>query len=441
MQRSFGKMAQPAPWLLGLLAAGVIGAVGVTFAVRHNGTAPDLSALTVPVEAQPLTVRITASGTVQPVQTVNLSPKDAGILSELYVEQGDRVTQGQTIARMESATIDAEVAQAQARIAQAAARLDRLRAGNRPQEIAQNQALVEQAQARVAESQARLNLAVERVQRNQLLADEGAIAQDDLDAVLNEAATARASLEQSRASLREAEQRLALTRSGNRSEDIAEAEAQLAESRANLQAVQVRQNDALIRAPFDGIITQKYATEGAFVTPTTSASEASSATSTAIVALAQGLEILAQVPEVDIEELRVGQPVEIVADAYPDQVFRGMVKLIAPEAVVQQNVTSFQVRIALETGETLLRSGMNVDVTFIGDALPSAVVVPTVAIVTRDGDTGVLVPGRNDAPEFRPVTLGTAVGDQTQIVDGLEPGERVFIDIPDGSDWDQPAQD
>jgi len=257
---------------------------------------------------------------------------------------------------------------------------------------------------------------------------------------LNQAATARATLEQRQANLRELQQRLSLSASGTRSEDIAEAEAQLQEAIANLREVEVQQEDTLIRAPFGGIVTQKYANEGAFVTPTTSASEASSATSTAIVAIAQGLEILAEVPEVDIQQLRVGQSVEIVADAYPNKVFQGKVRLIAPEAVVKQNVTSFQVRIDLVTGQTELLSGMNVDVTFVGDELSNAVVVPTVAIVTKSGETGVLVPDTDNQPVFRPIVLGTAVEDQTQILEGLEPGEQVFIDIPEGSEWNQPQE-
>lgn len=111
-------------------------------------------------------------------------------------------------------------------------------------------------------------------------------------------------------------------------------------------------------------MTQKYAEPGAFVTPTTSASTSASATSSSIVAVARGLEILAQVPEADIGRIKQGQQVEIVADAYPDRVFKGHVRLIAPEAVVEQGVTSFQVRVALDTGTDKLRSGLNVDLTF-----------------------------------------------------------------------------
>lgn len=437
MQFPLGKLRwQPARWVLGLMAAGLLVTGGGTYLVLRNQLAkPDISTMTVPVESEALTVRITASGTVQPTQTVNLSPKNAGILAELLVEQGDRVTQGQVIARMENASIEAERLQAQARLAQAEARLAKQRSGSRPEEVLQNQAAVEQAQARVTEAQARLDRANDRVRRNQSLATDGAISQEDLEVVLNEAATAQATLAQNQASLREAQQRLALTEQGNRVEDIAEAEAQRAEAVANLRAVEIQLEDTIIRAPFSGIITQKYATEGAFVTPTTSASDASSATSTAIVALAEGLEILAEVPEVDIQQLQLGQRVEVLADAYPDQTFEGKIRLIAPEAVVKQNVTSFEVRIALVTGQAELRSGMNTDLTFVGDELQDAVVVPTVAIVTRRGETGVLIPNDNNRPEFRPVVLGTAVGDETQVLEGLQVGEQVFIDLPPGSDW------
>ncbi|MBW4654816.1 MAG: efflux RND transporter periplasmic adaptor subunit [Kaiparowitsia implicata GSE-PSE-MK54-09C] len=430
-------------WLLGALAAGLLGlgAFGM-LTWRQQSAAPDISTMTVPVEETALTLRIAANGRVQPARTVNLSPKNAGILAELMVEQGDRVQQGQLIARMEGDDIGAQLTQSRARVAQAQAQLAERRAGNLPEDIAQRQAEVEQAQAQVAEADARVALADTRLQRNRTLQSEGAISLDDLDAATREADSARANLELTRANLRATEQRLGLSRSGTRVEQIAAAEAQVQEALGNLQAVEVRQQDTEIRAPFDGIITQRYASEGSFVTPTTSASDASAATSTAIVAVAEGLEVLAEVPEVDIGQLQVGQRVEVQADALPNQVFEGRVRLVAPEAVVQQNVTSFQVRVDLLTGQERLLSGMNVDVTFLGDRVENTLAVPTVAIVTQDGQSGVLVPDDRNRPEFRPVTLGIGVGNQTQVIDGVEPGDRIFVDLPprDAQRWMNPNQ-
>ena len=96
--------------------------------------------------------------------------------------------------------------------------------------------------------------------------------------------------------------------------------------KAQVLRVQSQMQDSVVVAPFSGLITQRYASIGAFVTPTTSASSSASATSTSIVALATGLEILAELSEVDISKIKVGQMVQIRTDAYPQKVFQGRVR-------------------------------------------------------------------------------------------------------------------
>lgn len=435
---ALGNAKQSRPWIIGFVVAGLLSTGTVTFLTTRNTTPRStIAELTVPVKAQPLTVRITASGTIRPVRTVNLSPKAAGRLERLLVEQGDQVKQGQVIAQMENDDVQAQLVQAQAEVSRAKAQLEKLKTGNRVEEIAQARESVAQAEAQVRDAQSRLNLASQRTERNRDLAAEGAISTDQLDEVLNTERSARASLQQAQARVRETRQRLNELQNGARPEDIAAAEADLERAIGQLQAVEVQQEDTLIRAPFSGVITQRFATEGAFVTPTTSASATSSATSTSIVALASGLEVVAEVPEVDLSQISVNQPVEIVADAYPDQVFKGKVKLIAPEAVVEQNVTSFQVRVTVSTGLDKLRSGMNADATFLGEQIENALLVPTVAIVTNKGQTGVLVPGQNNKPRFQPVTIGTTIGNQTQILEGVEAGAQVFTELPEGQRFDE----
>ena len=228
-----------------------------------------------------------------------------------------------------------------------------------------------------------------------------------------------------------AEMRLALEQRENSYQDEIKAlQAQVDLAQANLEQSQIQYDDTIVKAPFDGIITQRYAVEGSFVTPSTSASSSASASATSILALAQGLEIIAKVPEVDIGQLYQGQEVEIIADAYPEDTFRGTVKRIAPEAIVEDNVTSFEVRIALSTGQEKLRSKMNVDVTFLGKELKNTLVVPTVAIVTQEGETGVMILNEENKPEFIPVKIGLTLQDKTQIIDGVTADERVFIDMP-----------
>lgn len=431
-----GKIRRP--WLviiLALLAAAATAAVTVLI-WRSRLPQYDVDALTVPVETQALTVRVAASGTVQPVQTVNLSPKNAGIMVSLLVEQGDPVRAGDVIARMSSDDIQAQIAQERAAVAEAQARLQEVRNGSRPEEIAQAESALTAATTQVDDAQARLDLAQSQLQRTEQLYQRGALPAAELDSAQRELRSARAAYNQSQARVEEAQGRLQDIRTLPQPEAVAQAIAQVEQVQARLRASQVRLEDTIIRAPFEGIITQKFATEGAFVTPTTSASEATSATSTAIVALARGLEILAEVPETDINQIQPGQRVEIRADAFPDQIFPGRVRLIAPEAIERQNVTLFQVRIELLSGEEQLRSNMNVTVSFIGNQLEDAMVVPTVAVVTQGGTTGVLVPSDRQDITFRPVELGPQVGDQIQVLSGITEGQRVFIDLPPGESLD-----
>ena len=412
-----GKVKRPLRWFLGVVATGTLVVGTTTYVVSDRNPQYDLEELTVPVKEQDLRVSIEASGTVVPVKSVNISPKNSGRIAELFVEQGDRVQQGEKLARMENEDYEAQLSQARANLNEAQARLEEAQAGT-PQEV-------EQAQAQVASAQSRFELAQQRRERYQSLLEKGAISQDRFDEVLSEYLSAQANLEQARRSLEQ-------TRNTNRPE-INRLQAAVESAQAQYQEAQVQFQDTIIKAPFAGIITQKYATEGAFVTPTTSASSTASATSTSILAIAEGLEVLAKVPEVDVGRIEVGQPAKIVADAYQGEVFRGEVKRVAPEAVVEQNVTSFEVLVTLFTGQSKLHSGMNVDATFLGKQLQDALTVPTVAVVTQEGKTGVMVPGEDNQPQFQPVTLGLTISERTQILQGLESGERVFIDLPEGS--------
>lgn len=430
--------------LIGVATATIAGAAiwGVVQLRQPSTPKVDpLATLTMPVKSEDLTVKIDASGTIRPIQTVNLSPKTSGRLLELYVQQGDRVQKGQIIARMDAAELQSQLARAQAGVARAQARLLETQRGNRPEEVAEAEARVARSRADVASAQARLDLARERLERNRLLAAEGVIQRDRLDGFVQEERSAQADVDRAKAVLVESQKARDRIRGGSRSEDIAAARADLAEAQAQVTLVQTQINDTIIRAPFSGFISQKYAEPGSFVTPTTSASSGSGATSTSIAALARGLEVLARVPEVDIRLIKLGQMVEITADAYPDRVFQGRVKLVAPEAVRERDVTSFEVRVAITSGMDVLRSGMNVDLVFVGDRLPQAIVVPTVAVVTNRGQTGVLVPNRDRKPAFLPVTLGPSLGDRVQVLQGLKPGDRVFTDLPPGTTLEQILKD
>jgi HlyD family secretion protein len=201
-------------------------------------------------------------------------------------------------------------------------------------------------------------------------------------------------------------------------------------ARQRLEARQVEAADLIVRAPFAGVVTQRYADPGAFVTPTTTASATAGATSSSIVELSRGLEVVAKVPESDIGRVRQGQAASVRVDAFPDRRFSARVKRITPRAVKLNNVTSFDVSLSFLEPQPDLRIGMTADVGFETGRVQARTLVPTVAIVTENGQPGVLLVDRNRQPRFQPVELGMSGGKDTEILSGLESGTRVFIDLP-----------
>ncbi|NJO96108.1 MAG: efflux RND transporter periplasmic adaptor subunit [Pleurocapsa sp. CRU_1_2] len=405
-------------WIIIILIALIISGAGIYFVSRRKDAQPNMQSRTVPVTTQSLKVSFEASGSIEPITSVNISPKNAGRLTALYVEQGDKVKAGQLLARMDSANLTAELAQAQAELAQAQAEYTKALNGNRQEAIAR-------AKSQVLSAQAQADLSAKRLEKNRWLAQQGAIAQLTLDEYLSEDKTTRASLAEAQEQLQELE-------NGSRPEDIAQSKAKVAAAKAQVDLAQTELEDTAIYAPFDGIISQKYATVGAIVTPNVSASTTSSATSSSILSIASGLEVNANVSEATIAQIKPNQTVEIVAEAYPYRTFKGRVKQIAPEAIVENNVTSFEVKVELITGQAELRSGMNIDAVFVGKKIENALTIPTVAITTNQGEIGVMVLGDRAQAQFKPVRVGFNENGQTKIIQGLSAGDRVFIDFPPG---------
>lgn len=310
---------------------------------------------------------ITATGELQAVQRVNVSPKRQGLLQEVYVEEGDLVKTGQPIARMDSGDLDDRLAEFRSNLKAAEAQLLRSRS---------------------------------EWERRRELFRRNAISADDFNRVLSAYRADRATAEA---------------------------------ARERLEQREVERRELVVRAPFSGVITQRYADPGAFVTPTTTAAAVAGASSSSIVELAQGLEVVAKVPESDIGRIRLGQRASVRVDAFPDRRFAAAVKRITPRAVKVNNVTSFDVVLRFIEPASLLRIGMTADVDFQTGSVRADTLVPTVAIVTEDGRPGVLVPDKESKPRFQPVELGISGGRSTQILSGLQSGSRVFIDLPPGS--------
>ncbi|MBI4534393.1 MAG: efflux RND transporter periplasmic adaptor subunit [Candidatus Melainabacteria bacterium] len=412
---------------------------------------------TAKVAIGPIDVRISATGVIRPYNQVKISPKFTGLLKKLLVKQGDSVKKGQLLAVMDDSNLLGQVQAARAAALVARSNYQKAIHGNRPQEVASSAALlskagsmVRHAELAVVRAQAQLQAVAAQVERDDTnarrltdLASQGAVSdQERLNAVTQarvsrsqadqaaeELKQAESMLSQSKADLESARQQYSMMRAGFRSEDIQAARDAMVQAEGNLRFLESQLNDTRIRAPFDGIVSQKYTDEGSIVTPTT-ASTTLSATSSSILSLAGRLELVASVAETDIDNIKVGQPVEIIANSYPDKVFHGTVNLIAPEAIVTQNVTTFEVHATIDDDpDHQLMSGMNVSTQFLVGRKENALLIPTSCIISKQGKTGVLIPDKDGVPVFRPVKVGPISGTQTELIDGLSSGDLVFIGL------------
>jgi HlyD family secretion protein len=462
-------------WLMGLLVA--IPLAGGLSYITYNQlvTAPQQRAQrkiqTAAVTRGNLAIVVSANGTVQPESSVNVSPKTSGVLKQLLVKEGDFVKPGQIVAYMDNSNLQGQLLQSKGNLAAAQANLNKVIAGNRSQDIAQAQAQVDEANASlnkliagnrsqdIAGAIANLNKvqatyrqAAEDLRRNQTLQAQGAISQQALSTARSSSDSAQAQVEQAqqalnllkagsrpediaqaRSILNQRQQALNLLKAGSRPEDIAQARAQVVAAQGAVAIVQRSIDDTTIRAPFAGIIARKYADPGAFVTPTTAGSAVTSATSSSILALASANEIVAQVAEASIAQIRVGQVATIKVDAYSGKTFAGKVTQVATQSLVQQNVTSFEVKVAVADPQKLLSQGMNVTIDFQAGELNQVLIVPTAAIVQEKTAQGVYVAKTGGDPVFTPIVVGTTVNDKTEVKSGLTGNERVLLSFPAGT--------
>ena len=329
-----------------------------------SGRGRDVSPYVVDASRGSLAGVITASGELQAIRRVNVSPRRQGLLKELMVDEGDQVSEGQVLAVMDRGDFD-----------------DRL---------SERRALLREAEASYRSRE-------DEFLRQKQLFEQGVTSANDFNRVSN--------------------RRLA-------------SQAALMAARERVDQLDTEGRQLQIQAPFSGMITRRFAEPGAYVTPTTTASATAGASSSSIVELSQGLEIVARVPESDIGRIKVGQTATVRVDAYPDQRFEATVDEIAPRAEKTDNVISFDVKLRFSEPAASLLIGMTADVDFqTGQSAPKTL-VPTVAIVTEAGEPGVLLVGQDKQPTFSPVELGSSSGDQTAILNGIEPGTPVFIDLP-----------
>jgi len=292
-----------------------------------------------------------AAGLVEPTGEERvLIPEVSGRLKRVYVSEGDAVQRGQVLAEIENADATAQVSALTAQLAQREAELLRLRNGARPEERT-----AAEAEARGAAAEARL--ATGELERRRMMFEKRQIPRETLD-------QAQARLAAAQAAEAGASATLELIRKGARAEDLAAGTAARDAAQAELERAQALLEKTRIRAPVDGVVLKREMREGETVV-------ALSPIPFARVGDLSRRNVRADVDELDLARIRVGQPAEITADAYPGKLYKGTVTYVASRMgrrsastdspAEKKDAKVLEVLIELEP-EAVLPIGLRVDV-------------------------------------------------------------------------------
>ena len=278
---------------------------------------------------------------------VALAFNTAERITELTVHEGERVSPGQLLGRLDRRTSQLRVAQAQAHIGVAEQALKRLQAGTRPEEVAQ-------ARAAAAAARADADLAAQQLARLQAARDDTAgrgVAPQDLDAAVARRKVAQAQRER-------ADKALALAVAGPRREDIAQAEAQLAAARAELALAERQLEESDLRAPIAAVVRARLLEPGDLASPQRPV---------LTLAIMQPTWVRTFVPEPRLSQIRAGMAAQVRTDSAPQQPLPGRIGFIAsvaeftPKSVQTEELRSslvYEVRIEVDDPQDTLRLGM-----------------------------------------------------------------------------------
>lgn len=372
----------------GALVVGALAVLGVAWALLDGRTeAPAPKYVVESVERGAITATVTATGIVNPVETVQVGTYVSGPIQEILVDFNSPVTKGQLLARIDPRPFQVKVQAAEADLANARAALVKARADSR--------------------------LRTQNVGRARQLGRDGIIAQSELDAAESESAGANASVELASAAIESAE--------------------------ARLRAARVDLDYTNIVSPVDGVVVSRNVSVGQTV-----AASFQTPTLFLVAADLTKMEVAASVSEADIGGVAVGQEATFTVDAYPQSTFAGTVSQVRNAPINVMNVVTYDVLVNAANEDLRLKPGMTANVAIVTARVPDAIRIPTSALrfhppagaftganAAQPTPSGDLVWVRSDDGTLRPVAVTVGISDEkwTAATSGIEPGAQVVTAV------------
>ena len=369
-----------------ILVAIVVVLAVVAFLLSGNKKKEQVQFNTAEVAPANIVNTVTATGTIEPVTSVTVGTQVSGIVSKLYVDYNSVVKKGQVIAELDKSNLISELNSAKASL--------------------------EQAKASLSSAESSLSYQAANFRRNKALYQKGLISGNDYESARLSYQTAMAS--------------------------VSSARDQVSAAREQVKKAQTNLGYATITSPIDGIVLSKSVEEGQTV-----AASFSTPTLFTIAKDLTNMQVVADVDEADIGDVKVGERVTFTVDAYPDNTFSGTVKQVRQEATTTNNVVTYSVVISAPNADLKLKPGLTATVTIYTQENKGVLSVPSKALrFTPEKETvgGMKIKDIANAKNkvwtiegntvvAHRVNIGMTDGSHTQILSGISRGAKVITGI------------
>jgi HlyD family secretion protein len=383
--------------------------VGAVFIFRAIGTrrmAPRF--ITAPVTRADINATIQETGTVNPVNEVQVGTQVSGTIATLNVDYNSIVHKGQVLATLDPTSFQAAETQAQAGVAQAQANSSASQATT-----AQMAANELSAVANYRKAQAANTLAQTTLSRDKSLIGEGYIAQSQMDTDTSAARSAQADLHASQEAIN-----VAKAQASAAQHQAVASGAQVASAQGNLDMASYNLARATITSPIDGIIVSRSVSVGQTV-----AASFQTPTLFLIATTLKDMQVDVSVDEADVGQLRPGAPATITVPAYPNTTFNGTVTQVRVNPTTVANVVTYDAVVKVHDESARLLPGMTANVTIAVAKRSNVLAVPVAALLYKPRTPTTTAA----APAGGPVAFGAPANTTTPAPVAGAPGSRVVV--------------
>lgn len=338
------------------------------------------------------------TGTTEPLKEVSVRPQIEGRLLDLSVNVGDFVTPGEVIGRVDESLLVTEVNEALATLAA-------LRA-----EVAQARAEVSNAEALVEQARLELQQAESDAARLRSLWQDGVVSEQSYESAETRARTLAQAVQS------------AQERVSTQQQAVVAAQGRVAAQDAAVQQAEERRSYSVLTSSIAGTVLERVIEPGNLVQPGDEILKLGDFSS---------IKVIVQVSELQLNQVRVGQPVQVRFDAFPNEQFQGRVDRISPAADPTARLVPVEVIVPNRTGMQSISSGLLARVNFAPETA-ARVVVPQSALTINEAEGGSTLFVATEADdsarvEARSVQVGQQVNNQVEILSGLSPGEAFVV--------------